>query len=90
MRRLLKFLHTMGAAGVIGAMATLVVLASVAPPPSQLPAYAAVRGAMGTIATWMFLPSLAFALIAGLLSMGDEPRLPQRRLGVAEAASPAS
>ena len=70
MRRLLKFLHTMGAAGVIGAMATLVVLASVAPPPSQLPAYAAVRGAMGTIATWMFLPSLALVLIAGLLAVG--------------------
>ena len=69
MRRLLKFLHTLGAAGLLGAMASLVVLASVAPPPAQLPAFAAVRAAMGAIATWMFLPSIALALIAGLLSI---------------------
>ncbi len=69
MRRLLKFLHTLGAAGLLGAMAALVVLASVAPPPAQLPAYAAMRQAMGAIATWMFLPSLGLVLIAGLLAI---------------------
>ena len=69
MRRLLKFLHTMGAAGLLGAMVALVVLAGVAPPPAQLPAYAAVRAGMGAIATWMFLPSLGLVLIAGLLAI---------------------
>ena len=69
MRRLLKFLHTIGAAGLLGAMAALVVMASVAPPPSRLPAYAAVRGAMGAVATWLFLPSMGLVLIAGLLSV---------------------
>ena len=69
MRRLLKFLHTLGAAGLLGSMVALVVLASVAPPPAQLPAYAAVRHAMGAIATWMFLPSIGLALIAGLVSL---------------------
>jgi hypothetical protein len=69
MRRLLKFLHTMGAAGLIGAMASLLVLSYGAPPRSALAAYAAVRGAMGAIASWMFLPSLALSLIAGLLAI---------------------
>ncbi|MCJ2132980.1 hypothetical protein MKK69_02670 [Methylobacterium sp. J-026] len=69
MRRLLKFLHTMGAAGVLGAMAALVAMLSVAPAPAALPGYAAVRGAMGAVATWVFLPSLALCLMSGLLAM---------------------
>lgn len=69
LRRALKFLHTMGAAGLIGAMTALVILSSVAPPPQAIAGYAAVRGAMGAVATWMFLPSLAVTLIAGLLAI---------------------
>lgn len=69
MRRLLKFLHTMGAAGVLGAMAALVAILSVAPAPAALPGYAAARGAMGAVATWVFLPSLALCLMSGLLAM---------------------
>ena len=68
-RRLMKFLHTMGAAGLMGAMAALLVMLSVAPPPSALASYAAVRGAMGAIATWIVLPSLALMLVSGLLAM---------------------
>ncbi|MDP4026518.1 hypothetical protein Q8W71_28275 [Methylobacterium sp. NEAU 140] len=70
MRRLLKFLHTMGAIGLMGAMACLLVLLAAAPAPTaSLAGYALVRGAMGTIATWIFFPSLALTLIAGLLSI---------------------
>jgi len=68
-RRLMKFLHTMGAAGLMGAMAALLVMLSVAPPPSALASYAAVRGAMGAVATWIVLPSLALMLVSGLLAM---------------------
>jgi hypothetical protein len=68
-RRLLKFLHTMGAAGVLGAMASLVVMLALAPAPAALPGYAAIRGAMGAVATWVFLPSLAVTLLSGLLAM---------------------
>jgi hypothetical protein len=68
-RRLLKFLHTMGSAGLLGAMASLVVLLSLAPPPTALAGYAAMRGAMGAIATWIFLPALAVTLMSGLLAM---------------------
>ncbi|KAA0121050.1 hypothetical protein CIW48_25775 [Methylobacterium sp. P1-11] len=69
MRRLLKFLHTMGSAGLLGAMASLVVMLSLAPAPSALAGYAAMRGAMGAVATWIFLPALAMTLMSGLLAM---------------------
>ncbi|MEE7503360.1 hypothetical protein ACLBXO_18445 [Methylobacterium sp. C33D] len=69
MRRLLKFLHTMGSAGLLGAMASLVVMLSLSPAPSALAGYAATRGAMGAVATWIFLPALAVTLMSGLLAM---------------------
>ncbi|UHC19822.1 hypothetical protein LRS73_30275 [Methylobacterium currus] len=69
MRRLMKFLHTMGAIGLMGAMASLIVLLGLAPPPSALSGYALMRGAMAAVATWIFLPSLALMLVAGLLAI---------------------
>jgi hypothetical protein len=59
----------MGAIGLMGAMASLVVLLSMAPPTIALAEYASVRGAMGAIATWIFMPSLGLTLIAGLLAI---------------------
>ena len=69
----------MGAVGLLGAMACLLVLISVLPPKaslagsslagSSLAGYAAIRGAMGVIATWIFLPSLGLSLLAGLLAI---------------------
>ena len=53
----------------MGAMASLLVLMSVAPPPTSLAGYALMRGAMGAIATWIFLPALALTLVAGLLAI---------------------
>ena len=73
MRRLLKFLHTMGAIGLMGAMACLLVMLSVLPPRTSLGEYAAMRGAMGAIASWVFMPSLAMTLIAGLLAIAVNP-----------------
>ena len=69
MRRAMKFLHTMGAIGLMGSLACLLVLLSVTPPPSSLSHYALMRAAMSGIATWVFLPSLALTLVAGLLSI---------------------
>ncbi|UMY19775.1 hypothetical protein MMB17_10975 [Methylobacterium organophilum] len=69
MRRLLKFLHTMGAIGLTGAMACLLVMLARTPAPSALSEYAAMRGAMGAVATWIFFPSLGLTLIAGLLGI---------------------
>jgi hypothetical protein len=69
MRRLMKFLHTMGAIGLMGAMACLLVLFAFLPAPASLSEYALMRAAMAGIATWLFLPSFALTLIAGLLAM---------------------
>jgi hypothetical protein len=63
-------MHTMGAIGLMGAMACLLVLLSFTPAPASLSEYALMRGAMGGIATWIFLPSLGLTLIAGLLAIG--------------------
>ena len=69
MRRLMKFLHTMGAIGLMGAMACLVALLCFLPSPASLSEYALMRAAMGGIATWIFLPSFGLTLVSGLLAM---------------------
>jgi hypothetical protein len=65
----MKFMHTMGAIGLMGSMACLLVLFDFLPAPTSLSEYALMRAAMGGIAAWIFLPSLALTLIAGLLAM---------------------
>ena len=65
----MKFMHTIGAIGLMGSMACLLVMHSFIPAPTSLSEYALMRGAMGGIATWIFLPSLALTLIAGLLAI---------------------
>jgi hypothetical protein len=47
MRRLMKFMHTMGAIGLMGAMASLLELFSFIPAPTSLSEYALMRAAMG-------------------------------------------
>jgi hypothetical protein len=59
----------MGAIGLMGAMACLIVLIFFSPPPTQLAGYALMRGAMASIATWVFFPSLGLTLVAGLLAI---------------------
>jgi hypothetical protein len=69
LRPLLKFVHTMGAIGLIGSMAALLVLLAYAPDPARdLSGYALVRRAMLGVADWVFLPSLTLTLIGGLLA----------------------
>jgi hypothetical protein len=65
----MKFLHTIGAIGLMGAMACLIVLLGFVPRPASLPEYALMSAAMGGIVTWIFLPSLALTLIAGLIAL---------------------
>jgi hypothetical protein len=69
MRRLMKFLHTLGACGLLGAMASLIVLIGFMPSPRSLPEYALMSAAMAGLARWVFLPSMALTLIAGLIAM---------------------
>ncbi len=73
MRRLLKFLHTMGAIGLTGAMACLLVVLIFAPEPTSLAGHIALTRAMARIATWIFMPSLAVTLMSGLGAMALTP-----------------
>jgi hypothetical protein len=70
LRRFLKFLHTMGAVGLMGSLACLLVLAKMAPPPASLAGYALIRAAMADIASYLVLPSLVLTLIPGMLALG--------------------
>jgi hypothetical protein len=73
LRRLLKFLHTLGAVGLTGSMACLLVVLGLEPAPASVAGQAAVVGAMAQIAGWVFLPSLALTLISGLLAIAATP-----------------
>jgi hypothetical protein len=69
MRRLLKFLHTLAAIGMIGALAAHIILLAHMPGPESLAQYVALRQGIGAIARWLLLPSLGLVLVSGLLAM---------------------
>jgi len=64
----LKFLHVLGAIGVLGALCAHLVLVVTAPTHSPAE-YAAVRLGIAAISKWLLLPSLALVLVSGLLSI---------------------
>ncbi|HKK93701.1 MAG TPA: hypothetical protein VJ925_09710 [Longimicrobiales bacterium] len=68
-RSTIKFLHTMGAVGFIGAIAALLVLHASLPEPTDLERFTVLRTAMGNVARWLLLPSMATVVCSGLLSM---------------------
>jgi hypothetical protein len=67
-RKWLKLLHEVGAVGVLGALASCIVLIYTAPRHSMVE-YAAVRHGIAAITQWLLVPSLAVVLISGLLSI---------------------
>lgn len=69
MRKLLKFLHTMGGIGLTGALLVQLLMLQHMPDTAQLEAYVAARLQMGMVAQWVLFPSLAVVLVSGLLSM---------------------
>jgi uncharacterized membrane protein len=72
-RKTLKFLHTLGAIGYAGAAAALLVLHAQLPAPEELERFATLRLAMGAIAQFILLPSIAVVLVSGLLAMAFNP-----------------
>jgi len=73
LRRLFKFLHTLAAAGLTGAIAALVVVAILAPASIGTTAYVPIVAAMAKIAAWIVGPSLVLTVITGLLAMVANP-----------------
>jgi len=68
LKRSLKTLHEIGAAGVMGSLAACLVLV-LKGPTEPLVAYAAVRQAIAAITQWLLLPSLLIVLLSGLLAI---------------------
>jgi hypothetical protein len=53
----------------MGSIASLLVLMSFSPPSASQADYALMRGAIAAIATWVFFPSFALTLVAGMLAI---------------------
>lgn len=68
MRISVKILHTVASAGLTGGLLAYLVLL-VGAQTSSPGAYADLRGLIALVSNWLILPSLAVALISGLLSM---------------------
>jgi uncharacterized membrane protein len=68
MRQTLKILHTIASCGLIGGLAAYMILL-IAMPQDTPQAYADLRAVIADLSNWLLLPSLALALVSGLLSM---------------------
>lgn len=68
MRKALKFFHTLASCGLIGALLGYIVVL-LAAPQDTIAAYANARATIAALCNYVLLPSLAIALISGLLSM---------------------
>lgn len=68
MRKAVKILHTVASCGLIGALAGYMIVLTFGPIDTAAD-YAAARHVISALCTYLLLPSLAVALISGLLSM---------------------
>jgi hypothetical protein len=68
LRKSLKFLHEIGAIGILGSFAACIVLLTTAPTNSPV-AFAAVLQGIASISKWLLTPSLAIVLVSGLLAI---------------------
>ena len=73
MKRTMKFLHSLGGMGLVGALVATILLLTITPEPASLEEYAQMRKSIGLIAERMLLPSLGLVLLSGLLSMAVHP-----------------
>jgi hypothetical protein len=69
MRRLLSFLHTLGAIGYAGGLAAYMLVLTGASDITSLNEYAAPRASLVPVTTWLLMPSMLVALVSGLLAM---------------------
>jgi len=73
LRRLFKFLHSLAAAGLTGAIVALAVVVILAPASIGTPGYVPIMTAMANVAGWVIAPSLVLTVATGLLSMVANP-----------------
>lgn len=69
MRRLLKFLHTLGAIGLAGGLAGYMLLLAATPAYIAVESYTTLRESLAVVTSWLILPSILVVLISGLLAI---------------------
>jgi uncharacterized membrane protein len=72
-RRLLKFLHTLGAAGLTGGIAALALVLILAPASTKTAGAVSIMVAMAKTAQWIVGPSMVATVVTGLLAMLATP-----------------
>ena len=87
MRRLLKFLHTLSAAGMTGAVAAVAIVLLATPPLIGTAGYVPVLVAMARIAAWIIAPSMVLTVITGLLAIVPTPAFQEAGWVWAKAAT---
>lgn len=78
MRKTLKFFHTLASCGIIGTLAAYAILLTWGPQDTPA-AYADMRQTISLLCDWLLVPSLAVALVTGLLSMAVHRPFQERR-----------
>ena len=78
MRKTLKFFHTLASCGLIGALLGYMIVLIYAPHDTAH-TYADMRRTISALCNYLLLPSLAIALITGLLSMAAHPPFQDKR-----------
>ena len=73
LRRTLKVLHTIGAAGFMGGLAALAAVLVVGSEPGGAGSSASSIAAMARIAAWLVGPSMILTVVSGLLAMLANP-----------------
>ncbi|MEM7043321.1 MAG: DUF2269 family protein [Pseudomonadota bacterium] len=86
MRKVLKILHTIAACGLIGALACYMILLLFAPQGTPA-AYADLRQSIAAVSSYLLFPSLALAVISGLIAMAAHRPFLNKRWVWAKAAS---
>ena len=73
LRRLIKIVHSLAAAGFAGGLAALLVVVVMAPGSVGGAGYAPGTAAMAKVAAWVVGPSMVLTVISGLLAMAANP-----------------
>lgn len=78
MQKAIKFLHSLASCGLIGALLGYMIVLIAAPQDTPA-AYADMRQSINGLSNYLLLPSLAVALVSGLVSMIVQPVFLDRR-----------
>ncbi|MFN7320457.1 MAG: hypothetical protein ACK5TM_05385, partial [Methylobacterium sp.] len=68
MRKLVKFLHTVAACGLVGALTAYILVLALAPQ-STPQSYAEMRQTLSALSNYMLFPSLGVGLVSGIVAM---------------------